>query len=318
MKMQKDIHAIPSISTIVSSADFESATFPEEYVAFSKQLGLDVSEVVRVAKHIPLILRGTSHQESRKRLAVLIAEGARRARTVTEVSLPVMVSDLLRPGSHDVMADFVNPFVNKIVMAMVGLELQIADDTLISRVFSRSLGASKRRRVNAELKSLRRQIEAKMPDLTEIEVGDRLALCVLGTDPLRGTLGCSLHKIFSSGSSQNIDAVSANYPPRTAVPFIEREAVTPVDIEGENYAAGTTFKVWLDSYESEEDSKSRMSLFGFGAHTCLGRKLSLEIWKTVTDALQQNPASVDVVDYALRRDDVFRIPEKFRIEVSRV
>lgn len=316
--MQKDIHAIPSISAIARSADFESSIFPEEYVAFSKKLGLDVSEVVRVAQHIPLILRGTSHQESRKRLAVLIAEGARRARTVTEVSLPVMVSGLLRPGSHDVMADFVNPFVNKIVMAMVGIELQVADDTLISRVFSRSLGVSKRRRVNAELKSLRTQIEAKMPDLTETEVGDRLALCVLGTDPLRGTLGCSLHKIFSVGSSHTIDAVSANYPLRTAVPFVEREAIRPVDLEAQNYAAGTTFKVWLDSYESEEDSKSRMSLFGFGAHTCLGRKLSLEIWKMVTDALRQNPASVDVVDYALRRDDVFRIPEKFRIEVSRV
>ena len=93
MKIQKDIHAISSISTIMSTADFEPTLFPEGYIEISKQLGLDVSEVVQVAQHIPLILRGTSHQESRKRLAVLIAEGARRARAVTETSLPGMISD---------------------------------------------------------------------------------------------------------------------------------------------------------------------------------------------------------------------------------
>lgn len=318
MKMQKDIHAIPAISTIANSADFEPTLFPARYIEVSKQLGFDASEVVHVAQHIPMILRGTSHQESRKRLAVLISQGARRAREVTQASLPVMIADLLTPGERDVMQGFVNPFVDKIVTAMVGLELQFAADTLISQVFSRNVGVSKRRRVNAELNALRTQIETEMPHLSETEVGDRLALCILGTDTLRGTLGCSLHEIFSQGSSHNFDPLTADYPSRTAVPFIEREAIRPVDLEGEHYAAGTYFKAWLNAYEAEDSSKSRLALFGFGAHTCLGRKLSLEIWKTTTDALRQNPVSIEVLDYALRRDDVFHVPGTFRIKVSHV
>jgi hypothetical protein len=316
MKIECDVDTPSGISTILSSADFEPILYPERHSEIAKALGFDVSEVVRVAKHIPLLLRGTAHLETRKRLAVLIATGARPARKATEELLPTMISDLLKPGSRDVMQHLVNPFVGKIMSAMVGLELQLAGDTMISRLFSQNIGVSKRRRMNTEFGSLRAQIEAKMPDLTEIEVGDRVALCVLGMDSLRGTLGCSLHEILSAGSSQNIDTVTATHPPRTGVPFVDRQAINPVELESKNHAAGTTFRAWLDTYECASSSRSRQRLFGFGAHTCLGRTLSLEIWKTTTDALQQNPATVEILEYDLRRDDVFHIPENFKIEVS--
>ena len=58
-----------------------------------------------------------------------------------------------------------------------------------------------------------------------------------------------------------------------------------------------------------------MRFWGFGAHLCLGRKLSLQIWRGITTELLTLAPVVTVTRYGLLRDDVFAIPGTFEIEV---
>lgn len=308
----------PEIAKILSDANMEPVPYGARHQALADNLGLDLREVIEITKSIPLMLRGADHEESRKRMAVLIAQAAPRVRIVTQQRLPAMIAALMSPGPHDVMAEFVDPLVNTIMAAIVGIDIDLAADSMVSRLFSQSIGVSKRRRMNSELVALRQQIATKLPDLTPAEVSDRMTLCILGMDALRGTLGCSLHDIFRSGIWAAPDPLTRAYPPRTGVPYIDREAVSPVVVHDENHAAGTNFRAWLVKLEDVDDSEARKRFFGFGAHTCLGRKLSLEIWEGMTAALHLHPATIETLNYALRRDDVFHVPEKFVIEVTRV
>ena len=305
-----------AISDILGKPMFAPIAYADRHGALAEKLGFDASEIVKVTQHVPLCLRNSEHRESRKRLGILIAEGAGRVRRTTNEVLPSMISDLLTPGRHDVMSEFIDPFVNMVMTAMVGTSVRFQSDTMVSRLFSQSIGVSKRKRMNNELKSLNDQIRQQMPGLNETEIGDRVALCILGTDTLRGTFGCSLHDIFVRGASHDIDALTADFPPRTGVPYIDREALAPANVSGTEYHSGQTFRAWLSSLEDVQEQDARNHFFGFGAHTCLGRKISTEIWKMVTNNLESHPSSIRVLDYARRRDDVFNIPQTFDIEVT--
>lgn len=318
MEKSVEVRSFRGIAETLGGACFEPVRYAERYRLLGDQLVFDVSEIVAAIQHVPLCLRGQDHFESRKRLAGLIATVAPKVREMIESDLPGMVETLLSEGRRDVMTDFVHPFVSKVIGAMIGLTLELQDNSMISRLFSQSIGISKRRRMNNELGALKEVIKTALPDATDTEIGDRVALCILGTDALRGTLGRSIHALFIDGFDGVIDREQADFPPRTGVPYIDRESITDVMVEGRAYPAGSHFRARLETLEADAHADTRQRYFGFGTHTCLGRKLSLEIWKAITAALQHNPASVQVLHYALRHDDVFYIPEKFEIEVSRV
>lgn len=309
-----DVRGLDSISAILGGADFEPVRYAERHAEIADRLGFDVSEIVRITKHIPLCLRGADHQDSRKRLASLIASRAEITKDIIDSVLPDLIAKLLAPGRRDVMQTFVFPLVDALMTVMVDARVTFEPDTMVSRIFSQSIGVAKRRRMNAEIGALRKQIEIQRPELSEIEVGDRVALCILGTDTLRGTLGCSLHHIFADENARV--PADETYPPCTGVPYIDREAIVPVRVEDHDYKEAATFRAWLKGFEGFNESAARRRFFGFGSHTCLGRKLSLEIWRTISAGIKQNACSIRVVTFTKRRDDVFSIPQTFEIEVS--
>lgn len=305
-----------AISALLKSSDVSMAFLPSRHHELSQRLGFDISEIARVAQYIPLFLTGQDHLESRKRLAILISAGAERARRVLAERLPELQAQLLTPGRHNVMDEFICPLVDDLMSAMVGAKVALAPDTMITRIFSPSIGVAKRRRLNSELGSVFTQIKAQLTEPAEVDICDRMVLCILGTDALRGTLGCSLHQIFQQLDCQVADELNAVAPPRTGVSYVDRAVETSTKINGKCHERGDMFRVLLKNFETYETQEARNRFFGQGAHTCLGRKISLEIWTAIMAQLNKTPRKVGVLEFGMSRNDVFAVPDKFIIEVS--
>lgn len=310
-----DVRNTDDIALILGAADFAPVPCGDAHRVLGDKFDLDVSEILAVSQHIPLCLRGDTHLAARRRIAEIISGSATETRAEVEREVPAMISALLTPGHHDVMQEFVTPLVNKIIGKTVGFPLQLDEDTLVSRVFSHTIGISKRRRMNTELRELRLAISTKLPHLNDIEIGDRLALCILGSDAMRGTLACSLHAMFQTGLPAPSDPTLTQTYAKTGVPFIDREALVSVKVEGQERLAGTVFRARLEAFEQSSDPKARNRFFGFGAHTCLGRTLALHVWQQIVSVLKESSVTVTVTKYALRRDDSFHMPQTFKLEV---
>ena len=299
------------LALVLGTRAFEPVAYEARISGLADRLGFDASEVLRAVRAVPLCQRGKAHTETRKRLAALIGQATERVSAFAETDVVALSKGLLSPGPHDVMQELVLPVVDGTIAQIIGVAPESKPDAMISRLFSQSIGVAKRKRMNAEFAGLRTRLSDAFPELDDRAIDDRIALSVLGTDALRGTIGCSLHALFA----QDGDGEATQMPPKTGVPYVEREAVAEVTVSGQSYPAQTHFRACLDALEQGSD-KDKMRFWGYGAHTCLGRQMSVQVWQAIAASFKGALHRIAVTDYALRRDDVFAIPEMFMIEVT--
>jgi hypothetical protein len=135
---------------------------------------------------------------------------------------------------------------------------------------------------------------------------------------LVGTLAESLCQLFRDNPDVPLERIEfPKMPHQTAVPFVERIAATPVSVAGLDLAEGDRVRIVLQTYGHSPPSEHHR-YFGAGAHACLGRPLSLELWSTIVAGLSKLKSRVRVLDYRLPADSyVFNVPNRFEIEVSR-
>src|SRR5262245_26886262 len=106
------------------------------------------------------------------------------------------------------------------------------------------------------------------------------------------------------------------YPPETGVPYVERRVETPFVLCHCEFKQGDRVRIFLQSFAYAHDAESRANFFGAGSHACLGRPLSMEIWKGVTAFLSTVPLRAKLLSYTPRTSDyVFTCPEEIQLEL---
>jgi hypothetical protein len=219
------------------------------------------------------------------------------------------------------MNDVIVPLVHEFISLIVDIDISsMLDCHHASQIFDRSIGINKRRRIEAEIASLRKLISSRLKEnATEEEIGLRIAFLILGKDPLMGTLGESLHRLLEENPGrQLIEIEYPELPAETGVPFIERLVVTPFELAGHEFMKGDRVRIFLQSFAYADNPGSRANFFGAGTHACLGRPLSIEVWKGIVAFLSTVPLRANVLSYAPRTSDyVFTCPEHIRVEMSR-
>ena len=213
-----------------------------------------------------------------------------------------------RPGRQDLVPTMLVPLVHGVLSDLSGLPVtDLPPETAVSSLFSKAAGVSRRRRMNAELATLLDNARRRYPADPEEDHLARLALAILGRDAMMGTFGLSLGALFEQAAGRPLNQIAPEtLPPLTGVPYIDRIA----------RADGTVVRLRLDRFGQTGAPRDRMRYFGAGAHTCLGRPVSLDLWRRLVLALGTSARRVRVVELALRRDDVFALPERLIAEVS--
>lgn len=310
--------AIPDTpADILRSPALDVVPYAARHGALAARLGIDLGATVFAAGHIPLCLERARHAPARRAVAELVAA----ATPAVRAALPALVSGhfapLLapRPVPVEAMTASVQPAVAALLSRLAGFELGLGPDTLTSRLFSPGLGVARRQRMEAELRALIDRIRRAHPGAPSGEVGARLSVAILGHDALTGTIGASLAALLPEG--ETVDPAALPWeaaPPRTGVPYVDRVALEPATLGDRQVAPGETVRARLDALEGAP-APDRLGFFGAGAHLCLGRALSLDLWAEIGRQLRAAPVRLRRTGYALRRDDVFCIPERLEIEV---
>jgi hypothetical protein len=299
-------------AAVLTSPLLDVTPFADRVAALSARTGLDFSATVFALRALPLATPRGPHAPMRRAMASALAPRLPVLRDRLPDLVAARFAVLSRPGEVEMMDAVVVPVVGDALAILSGVEIAPGDCTLVSRIFSEILGPSRRLRLEAEVRALRARIEAAFPEADEAEVGQRLALVILGRDALIGTLARSLEALFQPAAP--FAALHwPEAPPRTGVPFIDRVAVADGLVSGQPVSEGQSIRASLRLHETEVGEV--LGFFGAGAHLCLGRTPALDLWREVGRCVTALPGRPEVLDFRLRKDDVFAYPETFRLRV---
>lgn len=263
------------------------------------KLGQNFDAITQAFDDLPLAQNGERHTVLRAKTAQFLAP----RRACLRLELPSLVArhfnHLKTSDTLDMMKEIVVPFVDDCLAVITEVEGFFESDSMISRVFSQSAGVAKRRRLNGELVGLRQRIKDKCPFAETNDV--RLTLMILGRDALIGTLAGSLASYFKQAAGRQLsEEIFDSMPTRTGVPYVDR--IMP---------DGKVVRCALSGLRGDQ----RSAFFGKGAHVCLGRAITTDIFSEVSQFLSHLDRRVDVRSYHLRKDDVFDIPEIFEVDL---
>jgi cytochrome P450 len=290
--------------------------YVELYGELEERFGLDFSNLRLAFGHIPLCLHGPQHANARKAIAGQLARRRSAVLSTMAERVALHFGCLGQPGQVELMAQAVEPFVADFMGALIAVaDTGFDADSLISRIFSRGMGIAKRKRAEAEVAAPRARIEASGVS-DQADVGQKLAMMILGRDALTGTLAYSLRDVLAAGQGMPFAALDwPDLPSSTGVPYIERMAHESAIVEGLTLAPGDRVRIMLRAFGETADPRERAQFFGAGAHTCLGRPIALEAWAAIGLYLRGLPTTVGALDCQARVDDIFAIPARLDLEV---
>ncbi|MGI1663771.1 hypothetical protein ACRDNQ_16150 [Palleronia sp. KMU-117] len=303
----------PDPASVLTSPLLDVVPFADRIAVLSARTGLDFSTTVFALRALPLAADRSRHAPMRRALAAMMAPRLPILRARMPTLVAARLEALAAPGDVDMMAEVVVPLVGDVLEELSGVGLGPGEGELVSRLFSEILGPARRVRLEGELRALRARVVAAFPDAAEDDIGQRMALVILGRDALIGTLARSLHALFREGRPfADLDWPEA--PPATGVPFVDRVAVAEGRLGNHDLRPGDTLRAALQLHETGVGEM--LGFFGAGAHLCLGRTPALDLWREIGRHVATLPGRPEVTAFALRKDDVFAFPEPFRLKVA--
>lgn len=306
--------------SLIASDKLRPVSYAEDYAALAARFGFDFSGLQFAFAHIPLCLHGGAHAHKRRAISEFLAS----RKTLLAARLPQLISRhfsaLGREGRLELMHEVIEPFVHELTCLIADVDVDEARGcSRTSQIFDRLTGLGRRRAMEAEVSSLLSMLRRVAGHASEEEIGTRLALFILGRDPLAGTLGESLYRLLNANPGARLsDLDFPECPPETGVPFIERIVIAPIDLDGVPFGPGDRVRIFLQSFAYDDGGIGRTNFFGAGAHACLGRPLSLELWSGVGGFLATLPTRITVDALQPRVSDyIFTCPESLTVEISR-
>lgn len=291
----------------------------EHYRDMPNSLAMQFESVAFAFDHIPLCLAGEAHNGLRRKTSEYIA--SRRAPIHDWMSnrMPTFAEPFKRPGRFDAAQDVIAPMVRELIGVIAGVELPAdIDIERGSQIFDKSISMSRRILLAEEMVALRSHIrDALGSDASDDDVGMRLGLIVVGRDATVGTFAESLVWLLRNAEGQRLSEIDfPKFAPQTGVPFVERIAETAFSAAGIDFEAGARVRIVLQTYtHSSADTHHRF--FGAGAHACLGRPVSTELWGAFTTELGKLHTRARVLSYELAGDNyVFNVAKQFEVEVT--
>jgi hypothetical protein len=312
--MASKIHFIENAEAAkaaILSAEFTSYSMADRYRELADRTKLDFSAAIKLLDHFPVFLDGEKHQKVRKVMAKRISETKDSQLAASQATLLTLCTTLFRPGAEiDLVADFCQPLWRSISSTIVPFSetiLELVD--AVPALFSPHLSIRERAKINA-------RIAAFLETHCTHSDDNLLLLCLasLGARPFVGTMGLSIWDAFQAHPGAKMSEMAwANMFTSSSLTFVGRIFSAPSKQCPYSLETGDRVRCFTQSrlYSPEEN---RIALFGFGAHTCLGKSISEKIWKLVVAAFSQVDLRVDCRSIEMSPyNDPFQMPASIKV-----
>jgi hypothetical protein len=295
----------------ILSAEFTTYSMADRYRELSDRTKLDFSAAIKLLDHLPVFLDGEKHQKVRKLMAKRISETKDSQLAASQATLLALCTSLLRPGSEmDLVPDFCQPLwrsISSVIVPCSEIMVELVD--AIPALFSPHLSIRERAKINARIAAF---LEAHCAHSDD----NLLLLCLasLGARPFVGTMGLSIWKTFQTHPGAKMSEMAwPSMFTSSSLRFVDRIFSAPSKQCPHSLQTGDRVRCFTQSrlYSPEEN---RMALFGFGAHTCLGKSISEKVWKLVVAAFSQIDLRVDCRSIEMSpHNDPFQMPASIKV-----
>jgi hypothetical protein len=264
---------------------------------------------------IPLLLNGQAHREIRRALAEIVSAG--RPRTLA--AMPELMARHIMPLDQETHPEWIAGRLSPLVAETFGLLCNCPvplpfPKLALTRLFDRFVSLAALGEAEKQLGQLREKLAAAVPDVDEAHI---VALLVLGRDSLLGTLATSLHRVFHENPGKRFaDIEFPDFPPETGVAIAERVATADIAVGARTIAAGDRVRMYFQPI-SDMSGANKQALFGAGAHSCLGRPISLDVWRAMIETIRGFSSRMTSVACELEPNNIFVIPQYLRTEHAR-
>lgn len=273
----------------------------------------DYSNLRFAAQCIPLLLEGQIHRETRRKLADLVTAG--RARTTA--AMPELMARYIEPMENATNPEWIEasfaPLVNEVFCHMCNCPLGLPFPRLVlTRLFDRFVSLTAIHAAEREIGHLRAELAKAAPDLDSALV---VALFIIGRDSLVGTLASSFYSILQNNLGRRFSDIEyPDFPPETGVAIAERNAVSDIPVGTETIRAGDSVRMFFQPMSQAGSPVSVQNLFGAGIHSCIGRPISLDVWRAMVASLRSFSCSATSVACEFEQNNIFVVPRYLRTE----
>lgn len=306
------------IEAVFRSDKFDVISFGDQYRYIKEHSTLDFGPTIAAFDHIPLANEGERHKQTRARIAAVIGAESREKTRLMEEFVAEHTARLFIAGNEIELAeDFAKPIFLRLFSLWLGVDhSNLVDDPNFSQVFDMKMSLNRRRRINKNVGDLTcafHQRRGSIPTTPEFAT----AMNILGNDALKGSMSLSLWELLARNPGSRLDRIE--YPksmPSTGVPFIERVAKEDTEVNGMKVDKGQRVRLYLDATTYSVTGKENDVLFGKGKHVCLGKPMSLAIWRSLAATLGSIPLHFTLGEMKLRSQDyAFNCLEYGRLKI---
>lgn len=306
------------IAAIFRSEDFRTNPFADHYRTISERTGIDFQASIDTLDHIPFSKEGGEHRRLRGEMAAVVAAESREHMAGMEAFVGGLVRDLFVAGSEiELQQQLARPIFYELFSRWLKVDQsEFLQDMNISQVFDGAMSLNRRKKVNQNLHDLTCAFAARQ-DKVPTTPAFAVAMNVLGNDALTGSLVLSVwHVLAQHPGARLCDIAFPANLPATGVPFIERIAARDVEIGGLKVAKAEKVRLMIDATSLQVSGEEADLFFGRGRHLCIGKPMTLIIWRSVAKAIASLPLRFTTGEMRLRSGDyAFTYPEYARISL---
>lgn len=238
---------------------------------------LQVEHLQQTLALLPPFLEGAAHGRIRKLLGQYLAA----MRPEIEAELPGVICALLdgleRPGNVDFVHELVVPLIRHVFSKLAGKEL--TDEIMAAKligIFEAGQSAGSLSKLDQMLCQVFDFLDSA--DQADDEFICRLCSIIFGVDNLISTLAENVASAFQRSDG----AAPAKLPPfpvESMLSVTYRRTTEATTIAGYAVQPSNLVRVQLEPFGYSPDKALNTGLFGVGRHACVGKQLSLDIWK---------------------------------------
>ena len=299
---------------IILSPNFSAYSMASGYRELAQRTKLDFAAAIKLLDCLPVFMNGDSHQRIRKAMAKQLSRTKDCQFSFSSETIESLFKLAFRRNAQlDLVNDFSRPLWRAISASISAFNedfLELADE--IPDLFSPLLSIRERLRIN-------KRIEGFLKAHREDEQQQLILLCLisLGARPFTGTLSLSLYEIFEANPrSRMCDLRWPEMFPSSSLRFVDRICTKQTAISDSEFHADDRVRCFTQSKDYSSEA-NRKALFGFGAHTCLGKSISEKAWGLVVKTLSQSDLRAECVSITMSPHDVpFLMPSHAKIALT--
>ena len=245
--------------------------------AIEKSRGLRLPHMAYACGVLPLMVEDSRHVAVRRGFATFLAARLGELQPHMALLAKSCLKPLSRPGSVDIYSEVVGPFLQGLFTGL--LQCNVPSDLLsadVGDILSFNTNLAGLQRLDASIgKTLSFLRETTASDT---DVGWKFCCFVFGVHSVTMMLTEGIVTALR-GRQGSAGARLPEFPIETGAPVVFRRARNDFEVWGCPIIAGDMIRLQMQPLGYSDAGTNRSAIFGAGVHSCVGKQMSLSIWR---------------------------------------